>query len=291
MSAETSALFKQLIQGLEAVTMDGSELEGATYIGEGIFQSFVYLYSSPSSYGKTYMFANNTSLVLPEGITEIKTQALERSSGLKSIILPESLLLIKGLGMSSSTSELNHITIKKNVQQCNVQIFMGGTSPSIVYGAENMQSTVTTGIFGRSSTSVVSDTTISFTDDVKSIPGSLCNFNVANPDNFSLPPYLESLGAKSLPLNLTTITIPATVREIKGMIKYSNGDSRITTSRFLQPAGMSVTLPTAGSSTGMFYYKSSYNMTVYTDNETIKNYNWSADNVTPTFYHLDGTSW
>ena len=60
---------------------------------------------------------------------------------------------------------------------------------------------------------------------------------------------------------------------------------------FKQPSDMSITLPTAGSSTGAFYYKNSRNIIIRTDNHTIKNYDWTADNVVPIFYHLDGTAW
>jgi hypothetical protein len=60
---------------------------------------------------------------------------------------------------------------------------------------------------------------------------------------------------------------------------------------FKQPKGFAITLPVAGSSTGAFYYKNSRNVIIRTDNETIKNYDWTADNVVPIFYHLDGTAW
>lgn len=92
--------------------------------------------------------------------------------------------------------------------------------------------------------------------------------------------------------NLTEISIPKNVSSIGNRaISYNNGAMNIANAYFYQPSGMEVTLPTAGSSTGMFYVKTARAMNVYTDNETIKNYAWSSDNITATLYHLDGTKW
>ena len=44
-----------------------------------------------------------------------------------------------------------------------------------------------------------------------------------------------------------------------------------------------ITLPTAGETTGAFYYGSNRNVTVTTVNDTIKNYDWLSDNRTVTF--------
>ena len=37
--------------------------------------------------------------------------------------------------------------------------------------------------------------------------------------------------------------------------------------------------------------KSATTITIYTDNQTVRNFDYSAKNITPTFYHLDGTAW
>lgn len=91
---------------------------------------------------------------------------------------------------------------------------------------------------------------------------------------------------------LTSVIVPKNVSEI-GSACFENSDA-MTTVRFEQPLGMAITLPTAGQTgtgTGMFYSKTARPMDVYTDNETIKNYAWASDNITATFYHLDGTTW
>lgn len=60
---------------------------------------------------------------------------------------------------------------------------------------------------------------------------------------------------------------------------------------FLHSPTDTIVFPTAGQNTGAFYNKTARTMTIYTDNPTIKNYDYSADNVTATIYHLDGSAW
>ena len=89
--------------------------------------------------------------------------------------------------------------------------------------------------------------------------------------------------------SLTSMVIPSSVAKIGD--SCFNSCNGITTLTFNQPSGMAVQMPTAGSSTGAFYYKSARAVKIYTDNETIKNYAWATDNVTATLYHLDGSAW
>lgn len=60
---------------------------------------------------------------------------------------------------------------------------------------------------------------------------------------------------------------------------------------FLHSPTDTIVFPTAGQNKGAFYGKSARTMTIYTDNETVKNYDYAADNVTATIYHLDGSAW
>ena len=93
-------------------------------------------------------------------------------------------------------------------------------------------------------------------------------------------------------LNVKGIEINSNISEIP--IKcFANGSGALSIKKikFEQPSGMIVTLPTAGSSTGMLYCKTASSVTIYTDNETIKNYDYATDNVTATIYHLDGSAW
>lgn len=111
--------------------------------------------------------------------------------------------------------------------------------------------------------------------------------------NITLSENLTEIGVQAFQsAGLTSITIPSKVAVINPLA-FSNtlSTSALTSIRFEQPLGMSVTLPQAGNGNGAFYSKSAKAISVYTDNETIKNYNWSADNRTATIYHLDGTLW
>lgn len=82
---------------------------------------------------------------------------------------------------------------------------------------------------------------------------------------------------------LTKITVGSGVRKMTGKITIGTGIKNLI---FRQPAGMSIDLPEPGEATGIAYSKDAYSMNIYTDNEDIKNYNWSGDNVTATFYPL-----
>ena len=113
-------------------------------------------------------------------------------------------------------------------------------------------------------------------------------------DSVILNEGLEEIGERAFYAcsGLTTITIPSTVKKIKDLAwARTDGSMNISSVTFNQAANMQIELPTAGSSTGMFYVKTAREMTIYTDNETIKNYNWNADNITATILHLDGTAW
>lgn len=88
---------------------------------------------------------------------------------------------------------------------------------------------------------------------------------------------------------LAEVTIGANCTEIGE--QAFGGASALKKLKFEQPNNISVVFPTAGSSTGAFYYKSARTVNIYTDNESVKNYDWATDNITATFYHLDGTAW
>lgn len=83
--------------------------------------------------------------------------------------------------------------------------------------------------------------------------------------------------------NLTTITIGSSVRYMDSFLYALDKSATLI---FRQPSGMTVELPTPGDKTGLAYNKSSRAITVYTDNECIRNYDWATDNATVTFYPL-----
>lgn len=96
---------------------------------------------------------------------------------------------------------------------------------------------------------------------------------------------------------LTEFECPASIQKISDLAFGYNSNDATTSApplasvKFYQPSGMQVSLPEAGSGSGMFYSKNAREMTVYTDNETIKNYDYASDNITATILHLDGSAW
>ena len=105
-------------------------------------------------------------------------------------------------------------------------------------------------------------------------------------DTFRIPSYIKKISKQTFySSNLKSLTIPARVSVIEaGAFSYMK---YLKTMYFNQPAEMNVSLPASG----MVYSKDAKEMTIYTDNEIIKNYNWAGDNITATIYHLDGTEW
>ena len=102
------------------------------------------------------------------------------------------------------------------------------------------------------------------------------------PENFSgLGATAESSGYSS-PVISSSITISPRVSHIKNHGLSGSWTSAI----FKQPFGMEVTLDSK-----CCERKTAGSATIYTDNETIKNYDWSGDNITATILHLDRTPW
>ena len=133
-------------------------------------------------------------------------------------------------------------------------------------------------------------TNLEIPNSVKSI-GNSAFANCLNLTSITIPNSVTSIGNSAFLMvgSLKELTIPDSVTSI-GSGAFINAASS-STLIFKQPFGAKITLPEAGSGTGLFYYKIATNKIIYTDNETIKNYDYAADNVTATIYHLDGSAW
>lgn len=93
-------------------------------------------------------------------------------------------------------------------------------------------------------------------------------------------------GGVSFDSNSASITSMVVGSQVKYM-GHNAIPNKITTLICRQPAGYYVQLPTKGGETeGLSHAKDSRNMTIYTDNEYIKNFDWAGDNITATFYPL-----
>lgn len=108
----------------------------------------------------------------------------------------------------------------------------------------------------------------------------------ATSGNTRIPEGTILLSENLFSVSTTNVIVPSSVKYFCKKCLNSTGDLI-----FNQPLGMEVFLPEAGDGTGLSYSKNAVERNIYTDNETIKNYNWAGDNITATLYHLDGTLW
>lgn len=75
-------------------------------------------------------------------------------------------------------------------------------------------------------------------------------------------------------------------RNIKFIEKFAFQYSEIQDIVFLHNEEDFISLAKAGADSGIFYSKTSRAMTIYTDNPIIRNYDWTSDNIVPTFKTL-----
>lgn len=86
--------------------------------------------------------------------------------------------------------------------------------------------------------------------------------------NLIIPKNVKNLYYQCLPLGSAD----------KVTFKHTNSDT--------------ITFNLNSSNQGPFYSKTAITKDIYTDNDYIKNHDWvTCENITPTFYHLDGTPW
>lgn len=118
----------------------------------------------------------------------------------------------------------------------------------------------------------------------------ILNQNVGGLRFVNIPKNLRVLGAYNGGLfreGFFKLEVPRTVTRLYRE-SFGNSPSELY---FLHSPTDTIVFPTAGQDKGAFYNKTARTMTIYTDNETVKNYDYAADNVTATIYHLDGSAW
>lgn len=110
-------------------------------------------------------------------------------------------------------------------------------------------------------------------------------FNSVAASSITVPDTVVRIWGNAFGNSATTkVTIGAGV-QIMGV--GTMGNSKVTTWICRQPANMVLDIPKeAGDGKGLAYNKNSRSFTLYTDNEMLKAYNWSGDNVTATIKPL-----
>lgn len=234
--------------------ISAKDIYGVKMIGSGVFPSFKFL----------------TEVELPDTCKVIYPGAFYNNTNLTKLVLPPSVERIYGFAFAECTSLQN---IDFNV------------SPYCVISGEAFQNCP----FGSDATDnvVVANGKILFKANNSTWPESVINIaggtggNLVIDSCLTVPDRIEVIGEG--------ITGSPTKMILGSSTRILSTDSIPTTVTELicrQPAGMKITLPATGEYYGLTYQKSSRAVNIYTDNEDIRNYNWSGDNVTPTFYSL-----
>lgn len=232
-----------------------------------------------------------TSVALPSGVTRIGQFVFDGCTNLSSASLPNTLTTIGKYAFAHCPNLAIVIPSSVTTLGDDAYYYSCSAIPNYELFIPKSVSSIGQSCFGASLTDH-NITSVVFEEDsaLQTIPNNCFSYQGAL-TTISFPSNLTTIRISAFSdTGLTSITIPSSVTSI-GNNAFKN-TSAITEIRFLTPAGASISLPTAGSSTGMFYRKTAKSgVTVYTDNETIKNYAWATDNLTVTILHLDGSAW
>ena len=224
------------------------------------------------------------------GAKRIKDEAFRGCSDLEDIELPETLVEIGKNAFMSTTSEGNLIKTDNLNPYCIIGFCNGGSGLS-----GNEMNTVANEMVliakGRIllTNSFITEENFIIPDTVLNISSAACevtNNRSAFLTKVIIPDTVEIIQNDIFQgqTTLKQITVGSSVRYIGKYLVPSEAST--TTLIFRQPVGMHIELPVPGENTGLAYYKNSRAISIYTDNEYIRNYDWATDNVTATFYSL-----
>lgn len=223
-----------------------------------------------------------------DGCKKIAKYSFYECTKLKSIEIPYSVKRIEGSSFADCTA-LTDINTDEMDPHCKIT-----TASDIAYapfrntGVHNNLPADTIWLMAKGkimagNTCITSSGSLVIPDSVINLASNACSGANDNFTSFVIPDTVEIICDDVITsTGLTKLTVGKSVRDI-GTSLIPSG---IVTLIFRQPAGMEIELPTAGDGTGMAYNKDSRAVSIYTDNEYIKNYDWATDNVTATFYPL-----
>ena len=234
--------------------VSAKDIYGVKAIGGGVFSYFNFLkeVELPDTCKIIYPAAfysctNLKKLVLPPSVEKIYTGSFGDCTSLQDIDLNVSpYCIISGAAFSDCPFGSD---ATDNVVVANGKILFiakNSTWPESVIN-----------IAGGTGANLVIDSCLTIPDRIEIIGGAI----TGSPTKMILGSSTRILSTESIPTSVTELICR-------------------------QPAGMKISLPTAGETFGLTYNKNSRAVNIYTDNEDIRNYNWSGDNVTPTFYSL-----
>lgn len=217
-----------------------------------------------------FCYSKLTSAEIPDTCEEIFGLSFSHSKSLTTLTLPSSIKFIHANAFSDCTA-LANATLNLPAD-CVVY-------KNAFYGAPFYEN-ATGNVLSTSGYVILKCTSTTLPESVTSIGGGVGSTLVTN-SSLTFPDRIQVIGGG--------ISGSPTKMVIGSSTKFLATESipiTVTTLICRQPSGMKVSLPKAGDGMGLTYDKNARNVAIYTDNEDIKNYNWSGDNVTATFYPL-----
>lgn len=248
MSTITKILLHQL------TTLTPRDLQGVKAIASGVFGG-----------------SKLNSVELPNTCEAIYGMAFCDSTNLQKIILPSSVKKI-GTHAFARCSALNNVTLNLP-SDCIIQ--------GDAFVATPYYNNATSDLCSSDGKILIKGVSSQLPSSVVNLAGNSGGANLVVNSHLSLPDRIQII--------VGHITGTPTKMTIGSSTHYMGTDAipdTVTTLICRQPSGMKITLPIAGEAQGLTYKKDARNVAIYTDNEDIKKYNWSGDNVTATFYPL-----
>lgn len=206
---------------------------------------------------------------LPKTCEHIGHCAFYDCSHLNTVIIPESVNFISDSAFANCG--INSITI--NNPNCIIRqnAFSGCT----------FYNNNTGNILAANGKILIKANSSTWPTGVTNLAGKSCDSLISN-SSLTIPDYVIMLGDNPVSESITKITFGKNL----SYFTTSSIPTSATTLIFKQSANTSITFPEPGDGTGVSYTKDARNVTIYTDNIDVKNYDWTTDNVTVTIYPL-----
>ena len=227
-------------------------------------------------YFSFYECNNLQNFILPEGLEVIENHAFAYCTSLTSLKFPTSIMRIDTYSFNKCENISSIATSGMNWQCLCFENFQS------TKWFKNKLSGLVTIADGQILVGTKSSSWSTFPSTIKSLTNGA--FNIAGLTEVKVPDTVQWIIGNAFNGNNTIkVDIGSGVSK---MMYDTMGNTNIGTWIFRQPADMVIDLPTAGEHTGLGYDKDSRSITIYTDNESLKAYDWATDNITATIKPL-----